>query len=64
MTMPSVSITFAKANLEALVDRVTDGETITITRWGRPYAELRPFEQKPTALPASDRKDPGGVGQG
>jgi antitoxin (DNA-binding transcriptional repressor) of toxin-antitoxin stability system len=53
--MPSVSITFAKANLEALCDRVTGGETITITRCGKPYAELRPLEQKPTASPASDR---------
>jgi len=61
--MMSVSITFAKANLEGLCERVVDGETITITRWGKPYAELRPFKQKPTPDPVRGPKDAGGAGQ-
>jgi len=35
----------AKAKLSELLDRVQEGESITITRRGEPIAEVRPIEQ-------------------
>jgi prevent-host-death family protein len=40
--MDSIGAFAAKTHLAALLDRVEKGETITITRHGRPVAELRP----------------------
>ena len=42
----------AKTHLSSLLDRVAQGETITITKHGVPVAELRPVESRvrpPTA---------------
>ncbi|MFM7312635.1 MAG: type II toxin-antitoxin system Phd/YefM family antitoxin [Cyanobium sp.] len=39
----------AKTHLASLLDAVSDGEQITITRHGRPVARLVPPEGKPTA---------------
>ncbi len=38
--MKTVGITEAKAHLSELVDSVISGETITITRRGKPVAEI------------------------
>ena len=47
--MPTYSIAQAKDQLSKLVDEVLDGKEVTITRHGRPVAELRP------AAPAGKR---------
>lgn len=38
--MDAISMTYAKAHLSELVDRVEAGESIDITRCGRPVARL------------------------
>lgn len=48
--MSDVSIRELRNHGGAVVDRVTRGEQITITRAGKPVAELRPV--LPPALPA------------
>ena len=40
--MPSYPIAKAKEQLSRLVDEALKGETVTITRHGKPVAELRP----------------------
>lgn len=45
--MASVGAYHAKTHLAQLLDRVEKGERITITRHGRPVAELRPPEGQP-----------------
>lgn len=40
--MSTVSLAEAKAHLSALVDRVVDGDTITIMRRGKAVAQLTP----------------------
>lgn len=35
-----------------VLDRVTRGEILTVTRAGVPVAELRPLPRRPTAAPA------------
>ena len=47
--MVEVSATYARAHLNALVRRAEAGETIIITRRGKPVAKLIPFEQPPEA---------------
>ena len=42
--MKTIGLAEAKATLSALLDRVERGETITITRYNSPVAELRPVE--------------------
>ena len=42
-TMKRVNIHEAKARLSALVDRVTEGETVIVCRRNVPVAELRPL---------------------
>ena len=42
--MTSVPLAEAKARLSALVDRAEAGETVEITRRGRPVAKLVPTE--------------------
>lgn len=41
-----------KTNLSGLLDRVAEGETITVSRHNKPIAELRPL---PTSRPAVAR---------
>ena len=41
----------AKTKLSALFDRVVNGETIQITRRGRPIAELRPIPENQLTKP-------------
>ena len=58
--MLEVSATCARAHLNALVRRVEAGETIIITRRGKPVAKLIPFEQPPEA-PTESRATHGEV---
>ncbi len=43
-----VGVLEAKNRLSELLDRVERGEAVTITRHGRPVAELTPLRRKPT----------------
>jgi prevent-host-death family protein len=43
----------AKTHLSALLDRVEKGESLTITRNGKPVARLVPAEPEPAGRPAS-----------
>jgi len=43
----SVSVAEAKAHLSELLKAVEEGETIAITRRGRPVASLAPVRSKP-----------------
>jgi prevent-host-death family protein len=54
--MSTVTVTYAKENFAELAERAGAGETITITRWGKPVAELRPFSSSDDA---SADPDPG-----
>lgn len=40
----------AKSNLSKLVDRVLEGEEVTITRNGTPVAKIVPFERRAPSL--------------
>lgn len=40
--MKTVSVAEAKAHLSDLINQATDGETVTITRRGKPVAQLVP----------------------
>ena len=42
---------YAKTHLAQLLDRVERGERVTITRHGKPVAELRPPEGAPQMTP-------------
>ena len=44
--MDSYSLADAKAHLSALIDRAEAGETVEITRRGKPAARLIPAERK------------------
>ena len=50
--MSTYSIAQAKDQLSKLVDEVLDGKQVTITRHGRPVAELRPAV--PAGKPMTD----------
>jgi prevent-host-death family protein len=50
--MAKHSVADAKNNLPELIDRALAGEDVTITRHGRPVAELRPVG--PAAGPITD----------
>lgn len=52
--MKQASITEAKNQLSALIDRVREGETVWITDRGRPVARLAPVNAQPGP-------DPGGT---
>jgi prevent-host-death family protein len=52
MDAASVTITELRRHAGEVIDRVIAGEHITITRHGRPVAELRPLE--PTATRAAE----------
>ena len=58
MTMKRVNIHEAKATLSALIDRVSDGETVVICRRNVPSAELRPIKRP------RRRRRPVGLAQG
>ena len=45
--MGDVSIAQAKAHLSALVERVERGESVTLTKRGRPVARIVPFGAPP-----------------
>jgi prevent-host-death family protein len=45
--MASVSVRDLRSHGSDLVDRVARGEAITITRAGKPVAELRPASRQP-----------------
>jgi prevent-host-death family protein len=47
MSEPEVSIRELRNEGGAVVDRVTAGERLTVTRSGRPVAELRPVPRRP-----------------
>ena len=40
--MSTHSVADAKAHLSNLIDRAMDGETVVITRHGRPVVEIKP----------------------
>ena len=42
--MESINLADAKSHLSEIIDRVEAGESIEITRRGKPAAELRPLE--------------------
>jgi prevent-host-death family protein len=50
--MKTATITEAKNQLSALIDRVRHGETVVITDRGRPVARLESVVADPTADPA------------
>lgn len=55
--MKTVNLAEAKARLSALIDEAEGGETVCITRHGKPVARLMPIEtqKKPIDLDALKR---------
>ena len=55
--MKTVNLAEAKARLSALIDEAEEGETVCITRHGKPVARLMPIEakKKPIDLDALKR---------
>jgi len=51
--MDTIGAFEAKTHLSALLDRVADGERITITRHGMPVAMLVPITTGPQMTPAA-----------
>ena len=45
--MSTYSVTQAKAHLSALLDQVAHGETVTLTKRGKPVARVVPVDQRP-----------------
>jgi prevent-host-death family protein len=45
----TIGLADAKARLSEILDRVETGETITVTRKGKPVAEIRPVRRKTSA---------------
>ncbi len=52
--MPDVASRELRNNTRALLDRVAEGETITITVDGRPVAVLEPLGRRPRWLPREE----------
>jgi len=50
--MTNVSIRDLRNHGGEIIDRVEHGESVRVTRDGRPVAELRPLEAQRLALPA------------
>lgn len=49
--MSEIGLREAKAHLSELIDRVEDGETLTLTRHGKPVARIVPVvERRPGLL--------------
>lgn len=51
--MPSVTLADAKAQLSALVDRASNGETVCITRRGKPIAQITKLDRPRKPIDAS-----------
>ena len=51
--MNSINLAEAKAHLSEVLDRVEKGERITITRRGKPVAEIGPPQAEPRKLVAA-----------
>ncbi len=49
--MATVSMTEARRQIDQLVDRAAAGETITISKWGKPLVRLMPLDSKPEHPP-------------
>lgn len=45
--MPSYSVAKTRDNLSSLIDKVLAGETVVITRHGKPTVELRVIQEPP-----------------
>ena len=45
--MKTVSVAEAKAHLSDLISRAAEGETVNITRRGKPVAQLVPAQKQP-----------------
>ena len=43
--MDTISLADAKARLSEIIDRVSEGETVQITRRGKPVAQITPIRQ-------------------
>ena len=54
--MTTVSMTEARRQIEQLVDRAAAGETITISKWGKPLVRLVPLDSKPEHSPKMGSK--------
>ena len=50
MAMEEVTIRELRNHGGDVIDRVTAGETLTVTRAGKPVAELRPVDRTPLAI--------------
>lgn len=51
--MPDIGLREAKAHLSELIDRVEHGETLTVTRHGKPVERIVPIaERRPGLLKA------------
>ncbi|HIE92085.1 MAG TPA: type II toxin-antitoxin system prevent-host-death family antitoxin [Acidobacteria bacterium] len=49
--MPEVTVRELRNHGGEVLDRVTNGEALTVTRDGRPVAELRPLPRLPLPAP-------------
>ncbi len=52
--MVTVSLEEARAELSSILDRVEAGETVVITRGGRPVARFTPTEKEKKPLPLEE----------
>ncbi len=52
--MVTVSLAEAKTHLSDILDRVEAGETVVITRRGRPVARVTPAEKEKKPLPLEE----------
>ena len=48
--MDEITIQELRTHSGDVIDRVTAGETLTVTRAGKPVAELRPVDRTPLAI--------------
>jgi prevent-host-death family protein len=48
--MPDIGLREAKAHLSELIDRVEHGETLTLTRHGKPVARIVPIAERRPGL--------------
>ncbi len=48
--MPDIGLREAKAHLSELIDRVEQGETLTLTRHGKPVARIVPITERRPGL--------------
>jgi prevent-host-death family protein len=52
--MPTVTLAEAKAQLSALVEQAARGETVRITRRGKPIAQIGPIQQPRKKIDVSE----------